>query len=63
MSKRDGKMYLCLMLQKRGETSIGIDIDMTNDDVAGYAPVYWTKTAARRDYGKNVKLVEIATDE
>lgn len=53
-------MYMALRLVKEAKTNIGVDIRMDHGQIAGYIPVYWTKTAAKQDYGRNVDLKEIS---
>lgn len=62
MSKRDGKMYLALRLVKESETSMGIPIRVEDDECAGCMFAFWTKTAARKVYGRNVALREISVE-
>lgn len=59
MSKRDGKAYLAARLIQRSESSMGLPIQIADDTCAGAMFVFWTKTAARELYGRNVDLVEI----
>ncbi len=65
MSKRDGKMYIAWRLVGKGTTNLGLPIRVENDKCAGCLFVFWTKTAAREVYGRNVELSEIrvSTDE
>lgn len=63
MSKRDGKMYLAARLVQESESSMGLPVRIADDKVAGAMFVFWTKTAARETYGRNVKLIELALDQ
>ena len=56
MSKRDGKMYLVKMLARTLDTSGGIKVRLDAGELAGACLVFWTKTAARAYYGRNVDL-------
>lgn len=60
MSKRHGKMYMALRLVKEAAMNIGLNVRMDHDQIAGYAPIYWTKTAARERFGRKVELMEIS---
>jgi len=57
MSKRDGKMYLVPYLVRESESTIGLPIKIADDECAGCMFAFWTKTAARKLYGRNVHLI------
>lgn len=59
MSRRDGRIYVALRLVKESETSLGLPIRVEDDECAGCLFAFWTKTAARKVYGRNVELAEI----
>lgn len=59
MSQRDGKMYLALRLVSESRTTLGERIILKDAECAGCMFVFWTKTAARKIYGRNVELREI----
>lgn len=59
MSKRDGKMYMVGALHKSVRDSTGQDINCETDGLAGVLFVYWTKTAARKIWGRNVTLTQM----
>ena len=59
MSERDGKMYIAKRLFAEAETNMGLPIRIADDQIAGCMWVFWTKTAARKTYGRNVELMEI----
>jgi hypothetical protein len=63
MSKRDGKMYVVRRLFREAETTLGLTVRMEDDETAGCMWVFWTKAAARKTYGRNVKLMEIRLEE
>ena len=58
-----GKMYLAMELSKSAQTNLGPLKLSWNDGQIGAIPVFATKTAARKAYGRKVKLVEIAKVE
>ncbi len=60
MSKRDGTMYMAMSLNTNAETSLGQDLNVSNDTVAGIIWVYWTKTAARKVHGRKIELRAIS---
>lgn len=58
MSKRDGKMYFAHRMEHVLDTSAG----ELRPDSAGYAGVilvFWTKTEARKHYGRRIPLTTI----
>ena len=59
MSKRDGKMYIPMMLTREIDNTLEIPIKMETKEIAGCVLVFWTKTAARKYYGRNVQLIQI----
>ena len=59
MSKHDGRMYVALRLVKESESNIGLPIRVEDDECAGCLFAFWTKTAARKTYGRDVALAEI----
>ncbi len=59
MSKRDGKMYMVMMLSKTVGATSGLEINCETDVFAGIMNVFWTKTAARKAHGRKVVLCEI----
>lgn len=59
VSKRDGKIYVAAMLVREGESSMGLPIRIADDTCAGCLFAFWTKTAARETYGRDVELIEI----
>jgi len=62
MSKYDGKMYIASRLVKSAETNVG-PVQIAEGQCAGVLFVFWTKTAAREVYGRNVVLVEIKAED
>ena len=59
MSRRDGKMYVAARLVQEASTNHDVPIRVADEDCAGCLFVFWTKTAARKTYGRNVELIEI----
>jgi hypothetical protein len=58
------KMYAAMRLCKEAQTNIGQSIRLSwNERQVGALPVFETKTAARKVYGKNVELYEISATE
>lgn len=63
MSKRDGKMYIAARLVRETESNHGLPIRIADDECAGCVFVFWTKTAARKVYGRDVGLIEIVVSD
>lgn len=63
MSRRDGKMYCADFVFRTAEAENGVSINFDHDGTAGYILVFWTKTAAREVYGRNVRLRTIVLSE
>lgn len=59
MSRKDGKMYAAERLSKTIDFEGGGKVNLDHQGVAGCLLVFWTKTAARKVYGKDVALREI----
>jgi hypothetical protein len=57
-------MYLAQRLVKRmeSETGIGMLLENSEDGLVGMLPVFSTKAAARKWYGKDVKVRELELD-
>jgi len=63
MSKRDGTMYIAMKVFTKAETSLGQTVSLETDTVAGITWIYWTKTAARKAHGRNIRLQTICLDD
>ena len=65
MRKRDGKMYIAMYLSKQVELKSGEVTKMVSDEfgTSGFAWVFWTKTAARKIFGRNVELQTISISD
>ncbi len=63
MSQRDGKMYLAMRLVQESQSNMGLPIRIADDECAGCLFAFWTKTAARKLYGRNVELIEFRVPE
>lgn len=61
MSKRDGKLYIAGYLVTKIQLDTGQFVGVPNDEhgIAGMANVFWTKTAARKMYGRKAELIPI----
>ena len=63
MSRRDGKMYVAKRIFFDAELTNGLTVQVADETTAGCMWVFWTKTAARKLYGRNVELAEIRLDQ